>query len=64
MSHLLAVLGLGAACVVWFLLQRATGRSEAPPCGGAELSCDGCARHDTGCPAPEGPQSRPGSLFG
>jgi hypothetical protein len=50
MHHLLAVVGLSVACVVWFLLQRATGRLEETPepCGAAPADEAGCA----GCGAP------------
>ncbi len=48
MAHIIAVLGLAVACVVWFLLQRATGRlDEDPPelldgeaCGSCTTPCD------------------------
>ena len=43
MTHLLAVLGLGASCVVWFLLQRATGRlDEDPPELLGDAACGSC----------------------
>ncbi len=49
MEHLLAVLGLAAACVVWFLLQRETGHLSPEPeeCvperPGKEAGCGSCA---------------------
>ena len=52
MAEVFAVLGLAAACVVWFLLQRATGhlspeREDCPPelldveggCGSCAVPC-------------------------
>ena len=43
MAHVVAVMGLSAACVVWFLLQRATGRlDEDPPEQPADPACGSC----------------------
>jgi hypothetical protein len=47
MSHLIAIAGLVVGVVVWFLLQRATGRLEEPceepaadACGSCGAPCD------------------------
>ena len=57
MNHVLAVLGLVAAILVWFGIQRWSGR-------GGESACDGC--ETPGCTArgehePECPEAAPGS---
>ncbi len=45
MTHVLAILGLGAACILWFLIQQAAGHGEPAPhgCGTDPDACDGCA---------------------
>jgi hypothetical protein len=58
-NHLLAILGLGLACIVWFALQRGAGRSPEPECEEPGAACGGCARREDGCP-----QSPRTSLFG
>jgi hypothetical protein len=32
--HLIAIAGLAAGCVLWFLALRWAGAAERPPCGG------------------------------
>ncbi|MDB4433177.1 hypothetical protein N9166_00385 [bacterium] len=44
MSYLLAALALGAACVLWFLVQRWAGAEEESSCPEADPDCAACAR--------------------
>ena len=62
MSYLLAIGGLAAACVGWYLVQRWTGhedartyaQQDAAKSGGAPGGCGACALED-GCQTePEG----------
>jgi hypothetical protein len=54
MTYLLAALGLGAACVLWFLVQRASGTLDAPLCGDAGSHCGDCAQAAGDCPLHSG----------
>jgi FAD:protein FMN transferase len=66
MGHLLAILGLGVVCVLWFLLQRASGREDAAAsgtcgyCGGGvcERTNEPCERQAASAAAePSGAES-------
>lgn len=50
MSYLIAILGLAAACMLWFWVQRWAGADEARAAG-REPDCDGCERAETECPS-------------
>jgi hypothetical protein len=55
MNHLIAVLCLAVACIVWFLIQRASGRLDEPECDEDPAHCDECANRTDRCPgAPAG----------
>ena len=43
MTHLLAVLCLGAACALWYLVQRGSHATDDPACPEADADCGGCA---------------------
>jgi len=49
-SYVLAVLGLAAACIVWFLIQKASGRLDEAECEGDPTHCDDCASRGERCP--------------
>ena len=51
MNHLIAVLCLGAACIVWFLIQRASGRTDEAKCEEDEVHCNDCASRTDRCPS-------------
>jgi hypothetical protein len=51
-SYLLAVLGLGAACALWVLVQRGSGSLGEAPCGDSAPDCSDCAIREAGCPTP------------
>jgi hypothetical protein len=42
-THLLAILGLGAACALFYLVQRGAGATDDPACPEADADCGGCA---------------------
>jgi hypothetical protein len=56
-NYLLAVLGLAAACVVWYWVERWAGFEEDAEAG--EAGCEECGLRDESCPAPP-PVSRIG----
>ena len=49
MNHVIAVLCLGVACVVWYLVQRASGSTDEEPCEEDEAHCDDCASRTDRC---------------
>ena len=50
MNHLIAVLCLAVACIVWYLLQRAAGTAGEAECEEDEAHCDDCASRTDRCP--------------
>ena len=50
MHYLIAVLGLAAACIVWFLIQRASGRLDEAECDEDPAHCEDCASRTDRCP--------------
>jgi hypothetical protein len=56
-NHAIAVLALSAACLVWYLVQRAAGQGEEPEC--EECERPGCSVRGLPDPAcPEDPTPR------
>ena len=53
MSHVVAILGLAAACALWVALQRWSGDGERAPCGEHGADCDGCETRGAECPPAE-----------
>jgi hypothetical protein len=53
MNHVIAVLCLAVACIVWFLIQRASGRLDEAECEEDEAHCDDCASRTARCPSAE-----------
>ena len=53
MNHVIAVLCLAVACIVWFLIQRASGRLDEAECEEDEAHCDDCASRTDRCPTAE-----------
>lgn len=51
MNHVIAVLCLAVACIVWFLIQRASGRTDEAECEEEEVHCDDCASRTDRCPS-------------
>jgi len=51
MNHLIAVLCLSVACIVWYLIQRASGRLDEVECEEEETHCDDCASRTARCPS-------------
>ena len=49
MNHVIAVLCLSVACIVWYLVQRASGSLDEAECEEDEAHCDDCARRTAGC---------------
>ena len=49
MNHVIAVLCLAVACIVWFLIQRASGRLDEAECEEDEAHCDDCASRTDRC---------------
>ena len=49
MNHVIAVLCLAVACIVWFLVQRASGRTDEAECEEEEAHCDDCASRTDRC---------------
>jgi hypothetical protein len=56
MSHVLAVLGLAAACVAWLLVQRWTGADDALACGRRGEGCGACGQPGEACSREPDPQ--------
>jgi hypothetical protein len=55
----IAVLCLGVACVVWYLVQRASGRLDEVECEEDEAHCDDCASRTDRCPSTELGDAKP-----
>jgi hypothetical protein len=51
MNHVIAVLCLAVACIVWYLIQRASGRTDEVECEEDEAHCDDCASRTDRCPS-------------
>ena len=51
MNHVIAVICLIVACIVWFLIQRASGRLDEAECEEDEAHCDDCASRTARCPS-------------
>lgn len=52
MKYLIAALCLAAACALWALLQRGSGRLRDLPCGETEPDCtEDCSQRDAACPS-------------
>jgi hypothetical protein len=51
MHYVIAVLGLAVACIVWFLIQRASGRLDEAECEEDPAHCDDCANRTDRCPS-------------
>jgi hypothetical protein len=49
MSHVLAVLGLAAVCVLWLLVQRWAGVDAGLPCGRQGEGCGACGQPGKAC---------------
>jgi hypothetical protein len=49
MNHVIAVLCLVVACIVWFLIQKASGRVDEAECEEDEAHCDDCASRTGHC---------------
>ena len=49
MNHVIAVLCLIVGCIVWFLIQRASGRLDEAECEEDEAHCDDCASRTDRC---------------
>ncbi len=53
MVHVIAVLGLGAACILWFLVQYwARPEGDAPCEEGDDPHCSACEAHGPDCLSP------------
>jgi hypothetical protein len=50
MNHLIAVLCLAVAVIVWFLIQKGSGRLDEAECEEDEAHCDDCASRTDRCP--------------
>jgi hypothetical protein len=62
MIHVLAVLGLVAACLLWYAVQRWAESAGVAAHAETDPDCDGCALSETGCRFPSAPErSRPAS---
>jgi hypothetical protein len=48
-NHVIAVLCLGVACIVWYLLQRVAGTAGEAACEADEAGCDDCASRTDRC---------------
>jgi hypothetical protein len=59
MNHVIAVLCLAVACIVWFLIQRASGRLDEAECEEDEAHCDDCASRTDRCPSAEPGRAEP-----
>jgi hypothetical protein len=46
---MIAVLCLAVACIVWYLIQRASGRTDEAECEEDEAHCDDCASRTDRC---------------
>ena len=49
MVHVIAVLGLAAACMVWFLVQHWARPEGDAPCDGEDSQCGVCEAHGPDC---------------
>jgi hypothetical protein len=53
MTHVIAILALGATCALWYVVQRAVDKPDTPLCGEMDRGCHDCERRDTaGCVTP------------
>ena len=59
MNHVIAVLCLAVACILWFLIQRASGRLDEAECEEDPAHCDDCASRTERCPSPEPGEAEP-----
>jgi hypothetical protein len=60
--HVIAVLGLAAACVLWYLVQHWARPEGDAPCQEHDSHCGVCETHGPDCPQPAsltGPPSGP-----
>jgi hypothetical protein len=49
--HVIAVLGLAAACVLWYLVQRWARPEGDAPCQTRDPHCGVCETHGSDCPS-------------
>jgi hypothetical protein len=49
--HVIAVLGLAAACVLWYLVQHWARPEGDPPCQERDPHCGACETHGPDCPS-------------
>jgi hypothetical protein len=54
-SYVIAVLGLGAACVLWYLVQRWARPEGDPPCQAEDPHCGACETRGPDCPSLSAP---------
>ena len=50
MVHVIAVLGLAAACVLWYLVQHWANPEGDAPCQDDDPHCGACETHGPDCP--------------
>lgn len=55
MTHVIAVLGLAALCIVWYLVQRWARPEGDETCHAHEPGCESCAIHGADCPSLNAP---------
>jgi hypothetical protein len=57
-SYVIAILGLAAACAVWYLVQRWAGLGDDPPREDDDPHCAVCESRGPDCPPPPPSSSR------
>jgi hypothetical protein len=58
-NHVIAVLGLVAACILWYLVQRWAAPEDTEPCQEYRPDCGSCALHGSNCPSLAGHDAPP-----